>query len=481
MNEDAFHADVFDNCDDGGGDLRFSSDEAGSTQLSCEVKDFDTTNDEATVWVKVPTLDYDDDTIIYIWGDNTGDSQPAVGASYGSDDVWSAARYVGIFHLHDDLLDSTASSNDGTMVSSPSYGATQTGRGLTFDGTDDSITVPSVMGLSSTGTSLLVWANITNSNDGGIYIKVGSGTTGWSFGVGEGTYNAATPTGNECISLYDNKAWVDTNANYGTGNMLLVGVVESDNDFFCYKNGVQLGTKANPATPNAANTISYIGGYDPSGSNPRYANVVISEAWFVDEEMGTDLQVTLYNNMNSVSTFGTAAASASAETAAVVPVGMEVTIPAVTATWIAIVDAAVVAVGMTLTPPAVTAVVGLAVEAAVVPVGMTLATTAVTATFVIEKSAAVVPLIIELTPTAVTATYTSEFTDPSKVAYDPLLDEITYHTHPWHTSVVDLRSKSAGFGATLVGTRDAGGYYDGSNVEAILQELGQRVYDLENP
>jgi len=112
---------------------------------------------------------------------------------------------------------------------------------------------------------------------------------------------------------------------------------------------------------------------------------------------------------------------------------------------------------------------------------MTLATTAVTATFVIELSAAVSPLVIELNVVSVSATYTSDFTLPGKASYDPLLDEVTYHVHSWHVSVEDQKSLSAGDGAADIGSNDAGTHFTGTTVEAILQELGQRVYDLENP
>jgi len=80
--------------DDGGGDLRFSSDSAGTTQLPCEVVGFDKVGGKAEIHVKAPSVSTG--AIIYVWGDNTGDSQPAVTSPFGRNAVWS--DYYSVFH-----------------------------------------------------------------------------------------------------------------------------------------------------------------------------------------------------------------------------------------------------------------------------------------------------------------------------------------------------------------------------------------------
>jgi hypothetical protein len=69
--------------DVGGGDLRFSSDAVGATQLACEIVD-----GLDVVWVSTAGLSVATGLTIYVWGDNTGASQPAVGAAFGRDAVW---------------------------------------------------------------------------------------------------------------------------------------------------------------------------------------------------------------------------------------------------------------------------------------------------------------------------------------------------------------------------------------------------------
>ena len=76
----------------GGGDIRFSSDYAGTTALACEIVTFTTNNNPALatarIWVKVPSVATG--TMIYVWYNTPGtDTQPAVGAGNGRNAVWS--------------------------------------------------------------------------------------------------------------------------------------------------------------------------------------------------------------------------------------------------------------------------------------------------------------------------------------------------------------------------------------------------------
>jgi hypothetical protein len=98
-----FTATMLASLDAGGGDLRFSSDEAGTTQLACEVVTFTKATGDV-VWVKVPAVSTG--ALIYVWGDNTGATQPAVDAAFGRNAVWSAFS----FYSHDGgVTESTAS------------------------------------------------------------------------------------------------------------------------------------------------------------------------------------------------------------------------------------------------------------------------------------------------------------------------------------------------------------------------------------
>lgn len=103
----------------GGGDIRFSSDSAGSTQLACEIVSFVTDNDPANgtaeIWVKVPSVSSSADTIIYVWYNKSGETQPVASDTYGSESVWDS-NHKAVWHLNESSgsrYDSTA--NDNTL------------------------------------------------------------------------------------------------------------------------------------------------------------------------------------------------------------------------------------------------------------------------------------------------------------------------------------------------------------------------------
>lgn len=97
-NGDDIRSTVFGNTDNGGGDVRLSTDAAGLAQLPLEIVEWDTSGQ--TCVIHTPR-DVNGTTAvdIYIWGDNTGDTQPAVTGTYGRDAVWS--EFHGAWHLDD--------------------------------------------------------------------------------------------------------------------------------------------------------------------------------------------------------------------------------------------------------------------------------------------------------------------------------------------------------------------------------------------
>lgn len=98
---DIFDADGSRPALNGGGDIRFSSDSAGSVQLPCEIVSFVTDNDPVNgsceIYVKLTTISAITDTTFYLWWGATGETQPAVTDTYGRNAVWSA--YRGVYHL----------------------------------------------------------------------------------------------------------------------------------------------------------------------------------------------------------------------------------------------------------------------------------------------------------------------------------------------------------------------------------------------
>jgi len=99
----------------GGGNLRAYTDDTTAVQLSLEIVRFVTGGSpDIQVWVKIPSAFTG--ATIYIEADSVATTQPAVGAAFGRNAVWSGYESV----LHDgSTLDSTGNRSI-TVVNAPS-------------------------------------------------------------------------------------------------------------------------------------------------------------------------------------------------------------------------------------------------------------------------------------------------------------------------------------------------------------------------
>ena len=68
----------------GGGDIRFSSDEAGETLLPCDVRYFDTGEQVGNIAVRIPVVSQTVDTTFYIWYGKEGAEQPIKDHEFGA-------------------------------------------------------------------------------------------------------------------------------------------------------------------------------------------------------------------------------------------------------------------------------------------------------------------------------------------------------------------------------------------------------------
>ncbi len=184
----------------GGGDIRFSSDSDGNTQLSCEVVTFTIDNDPANgaaeIHVKVLSVASGTDTDFYIWYNKSGESQPAIDAAYGAESVWDS-NYMMVQHMNEDpsggspqMIDSTSNNCDGTSEGTMTSGDlidAQIGKGIDFDGDDDVVRLGSIdssHALSLNGSAATI-SCIMNQSSGDAYQRIidkstaGSGANGY--------------------------------------------------------------------------------------------------------------------------------------------------------------------------------------------------------------------------------------------------------------------------------------------------------------
>lgn len=198
-----------------GYDIRFET--TGGTELDYERVFYSATTGQIIAWVKVPTLDGDANTTIYIYYGNSSVSTDQSDAV----NTWNSA-YKGVWHMVQDpsgsapqILDSTTNNYDMTSGGSMTSGDLVTGqiyKGIDFDGTDDYlINTAWASVISGNGARTLeAWFNIPttpNSN----WVSWGAGASNqlsslgtYSNAIGylgyanDNTYSAAA---------YDDGAW----------------------------------------------------------------------------------------------------------------------------------------------------------------------------------------------------------------------------------------------------------------------------------
>ncbi|SMD34594.1 Por secretion system C-terminal sorting domain-containing protein [Reichenbachiella faecimaris] len=83
------------------------------TELDIEIETFVASTGQLVIWVEVPSLDYDDNTTLYLYYGNS-----AASAYANPENVWDS-NYLGVWHLNEatgnQVLDATVNDNDETM------------------------------------------------------------------------------------------------------------------------------------------------------------------------------------------------------------------------------------------------------------------------------------------------------------------------------------------------------------------------------
>ncbi len=162
---EALDADGGNGADNGGGDLRFSSDSAGATQLACEVVSYVTNNNPALataeVWVKVPSVSSSVDTTFYVWYNNAGQVQPSASDTYGSQNVWDS-NYKAVFHGNT-ANDATSNAFNLTAVNGATFSASgKVGSAFDLESSSSQYferTSPAVSANANAAFTFECWAN----------------------------------------------------------------------------------------------------------------------------------------------------------------------------------------------------------------------------------------------------------------------------------------------------------------------------------
>lgn len=288
-----------------GGDIRIT-DQYGQQELPIDIAGIDTTGRTGTLWFKSGKVFNAYDTDFYIYYGNASATGYASNAALGSGSVWS--DYKVALHL-EETANTTAGgyknavgSNDGTGVSMSAGQATgKLGKGSNFDNTDDTITFGSNLGMVANSSWLRVWFYYDGSNNKGAFIKVGSASTGFGFGIGNADMDTV---GTQLLGIFEAVRWIPSGYIFGFNSaqwFMCDMVVDASGVPSFYINGATTGPIAG-TTSNAPGAQLAIGS---NANSSRYVRGPLDEVR-VAQMIPSAARVNLeYKNQNAASTFYT--------------------------------------------------------------------------------------------------------------------------------------------------------------------------------
>ena len=118
-----------------------------------EIDRWDGINSQAQLWIKVPYISKDVDTLIsfsYDIANNQNTGYIGYTGDVSAKNVWS--EYVAVYHLSNNVLDSGQLSLHGTSSNATTFADLGIGKGLALDGITDAVTLPE-MSQGSLGTA----------------------------------------------------------------------------------------------------------------------------------------------------------------------------------------------------------------------------------------------------------------------------------------------------------------------------------------
>jgi hypothetical protein len=145
--------------------------------LDHEIEKYVAATGEYIAWVKIPVLDYDDDTELSMhYGNSNIMSNPSVTS------VWS--EYYGVWHLNGNVKDSSPNNYGGTDNGTTNV-VGKVGNGRDFDGIGDFIELASFPDLQ-TDFSITAWVNTDNIDVGQrVFIDDDNNTNGYALSIGD--------------------------------------------------------------------------------------------------------------------------------------------------------------------------------------------------------------------------------------------------------------------------------------------------------
>jgi hypothetical protein len=288
-----------------GNDILFTSYD-GSTKLMHEIESFDSTTGELVAWVRIPTLDYDDDTTIYLyWGnsaasDQQADCSTAANCTFGSD-------YIAVYHLNSASSgadDSASSPVDLSENGTPTYqepGPISYAMGFNPTGQNDDVSASynSKFDLGTTVT-LQAWLKPGDSSEWEQrVINQGNGDDDSNWGMIINDSNKYVQFRTSSSNDWESSISLDED----TWQQLTITFNDNDNDIYIYVDGQEVDSNLNytHSIATGGNDTFDIGGI--AGRNERGFDGLIDEARVLGVVRSADWIATEYTNQSNPQSF----------------------------------------------------------------------------------------------------------------------------------------------------------------------------------
>lgn len=282
----------------GGGDVRFSEDAAGVTQLACDVVSFVTSatpsSQDAIIWVKFPTLNTGAAKDIYVWYNKAGETQPIVTDPYGRNAVWTDYEFA--LHLKGgDITDSSGKTSPAAIGALAGTRAGPSGWDvIDLSGIDEGINL-GVVADTTGNISLQAWALTDDNSDFGTIVSRRNGSD-WN-------YQWRAEFGDPAI-LIGSGSPNDPGAVLSLATWYFLGITISGTTITFYRAGASSGTGAVSGTRTLQPTIDTTIGLNVD--NLHDWNGGLSEVRVRLDVLSADWITTEYNNQSDPATFATA-------------------------------------------------------------------------------------------------------------------------------------------------------------------------------
>lgn len=288
-----------------GGDIRFTTDEAGSNRLACEIVTFTIDNDPANgvaeIWVSVDSISSSSDTSIWVWYNKDGESQPGESEVYGKHATWNAAFEV-VHHSNDtttsSITDSTSNSNDGAKnganepieIAGPWAGS----QAQDYDGQNDYINIGEAPFDITGNITVEAWIKITNFDTDWQAI-ITKGDSAWRF-----TRNGATNFLHFAMNGLTPRN-VDGTVNVNDGLWHHIVGVYDGSTLFIYIDGTEDNSAGQTGSPSNSNDDVLIG--ENSQTTGRHFNGLIDEVRVSTTDRAVGWISSCFNNQDDPATF----------------------------------------------------------------------------------------------------------------------------------------------------------------------------------